>query len=255
MPAGDAGRLGGMEAEHDPEACRRDVGALEVRDHAPDSQAHAPVSHHRAHRVDARGVVVGLVDDVGRLRDLAPPVRGRTGDRGVPVHQQRRMPAACRQTLYEREHIGAVLGGRRSPRRRCLGPEQLVERDPRRAAVGGLLGLRQQLGRSGRNRGGIGGVGRVADDPVEVEDKVRGRRPLAPVVGGYSRPARRHHDPGMRQDRADIRPHRAFAVVDPERRVGRQPARPERAVRRRCDHSRHEGDAEQGEEPCQGRAR
>ena len=135
-----ADSLVAQEAEHEAHPVRRDPDRREIRDRVAVALPQEPVAEDRTERPDLGGRQVDLADDVGDLRHRAPP-RDRVVLAGVGrlVDQQDRVRALRREVLQEREHVRAVLRGRRAPRRRDRRAEQLVLDDERRRAAPGSL--------------------------------------------------------------------------------------------------------------------
>ena len=223
QPLAPARARRGLELELERDPARRDPDVRELAHERAHAATHRPARPDRPERVQLRHVRRGeedLPDQQRRRGQVAPPLRriaarvGRVRDR----HGGNRAPLL--QPPYERERIGAVLGGRRRPRGRRLGAEELVQGDPRRLAarhrdgeveepVGALLDQR----RVGRHR-------RRADAVVEVEVEEDGRRPVLARLRRLDRAGRERE----RQPRL-LRQRRVVArEVDPERVRVRDPA-------------------------------
>src|SRR5262249_5791128 len=89
----------GLEAEHDPELRLRDPELREVRERAAEGVAQQPRPEDRPLLPDLRRREVVLADDVRDLRDLPPPVSGRTIGVGGRVDEQERPCAALGEPL------------------------------------------------------------------------------------------------------------------------------------------------------------
>ena len=213
----------GLELELERDPARRDPDVRELAHESAHPAAHRPARPDRPERVQLRHVrrrEEDLPDQQRRRGQVAPPLRriaarvGRVRDR----HGGKR--PTLLQPPDERERVRAVLGGRRRPRGRRLGAEELVQGDPRRLAarhrdrevvepVGALLDQR----RIGRHR-------RRPDAVVEVEvEEDRRGSVLARLrrLDGAGR--ERERQPGLLRQRRVV-----AGEVDPERICVRNPA-------------------------------
>ena len=166
---------------------------------------------------DRRAAEVDLGDEVGDLRRLPPPVVGRLVVRVRPLREQQERPrAALGEALHEREHVRAVLRGRRRPRRRQVARRRA--RSPRSA--GGRSPTTRRRCRTAcpraPRRRRVGGLRRRADAVVEIEVEVDGLRALRAQLRRDDEVRRGADDPGPREDRRPER-HHPVGVVDPER--------------------------------------
>ena len=224
LPPADPGRLRRVEAEHEAEARPRHVRALELHDQVAHPETHTAARDQRPERVHLRSVVVRLVDDVSGLRRCLPPERRLAGDRRIAVHKQGGLCAALGEPLHQRQDVCAIRGVGRLPGRGDIRALELIERDPRRRAVGGRDRLRIQRVGGRHDRGGVGRSVGLADDPRQMQLEVGRADTRLPEGRAECGSARGDDDSRPREDRPNVRLHGALPVVDPQRARSGQPA-------------------------------
>jgi len=163
---------------------------------------------------------------------------------GVAGKQQERARAPLGESLEEREHVRAVLRGRRRPRRGQLRAKELVLRQQRVVAARGGNGGVEELVRARLDRRRVGRLRRRADAVVHVEVEVDGLRAPGPQLRRNQEVRRRSDDPRPGEDRRPERDH-PVGVVDPERLHLRQPAGQGQRCRRPAATGDAGGDREQ----------
>ena len=133
---------------------------------------------------------------------------------GLARDEQQRVAALRLQQPRPLEHVRPVARGRRRPRRRRRGAEELVHHDHRVGAARREDGEVEDALRLRGQPVGVGRLHRRADARAQVHvpvDRLRAGR--ARPASGSRRPSRRRRRPGGRSARDQLR----RAVVDPER--------------------------------------
>ena len=185
----------------------------QVADGTPQLEAHVDACAARAERVQPRSREVQLSNDRGGLGDRAPPGSGCAGCGTRLGDEELRLGAASRESLNERQDVGAVTRVARPPGRRALGAEELVQADDRRRAAGDTHGVLQYPCRRRRDRARVGGPGRRADGPLERHVPEGELRTAAARIGGGR--VVREGDRQARAEEESPERHPLVPVVDP----------------------------------------
>ena len=182
--------------------------------------AAARVRRNRPRRRRRRSAPPAATMQLRRLQHSGCRSRTGPGARRVPP-----APASARARLP-----GTA---RSSPTRasRVAEPKSSFRADPGSRAGARSDGLRiERVGR-GRDRRGVGGPGRLADDVGEVKHEIRRRGSARPEVLRQGGAARCDDDSAPREHGARVGFDRPFAVVDPDRARAGETAGVRRALR------------------------
>ena len=208
-----AATAAGLEAESDADPGARDTDRRQVAHGAPQLEPHVDARSSRPERVQPRSRQVQLADDRCDLRQRAPPVpRGAAGGAGLR-DEELRLGTVRGQALHEGQHVGAVTGSPRPPRRRALGLEELVQADHGRRAAGDAHGVFQHACRCSRNRPRVGRFRRRADSAPERHVPEGELRAAPARVRGRRVVRQRDRQPRLEEEAPERHP--LVAVVDP----------------------------------------
>ena len=234
-----------LEAEHQADPRDGDADLDEPCDAASQPGAQSAIREQRPLRRERPTVEVDLRHDVGDGGDGTPPRRGLVGPgerRGAD--QQERPRTARRERAHEPEDVVAILRVVRRPGRLEVRPVQLVERDPRRRALGLRRGEHEEAVGALLDRRRIERLGRRADARAEIHVPVDGLGALGAEARGVLAGRGRGDDPRSRKHALDL----GGAEVDPDGGAVGQPARP-----RECGGGK--GKREQRDDKCPHRDR